>query len=70
MDGELGSSITGEPDRLRKNPHYKNGSPMRLYAIDRIEHLERSSEFVEAFEALQKKRMSAAKAPKGDGYFR
>lgn len=29
----------GEPDRLSKNPHYKNSSPMKLYLIDRVREI-------------------------------
>lgn len=29
----------GEPDRLSKNPYYKNGSPMKLYLIDRVKQI-------------------------------
>ena len=33
------------PDKEAPNPHYKNGSPMKLYSLDRIKKIEDTEEF-------------------------
>jgi hypothetical protein len=42
-----------EPDLLARNPVYKCASPMKLYLLSHVEELERSPEFIEAFEKMR-----------------
>lgn len=33
------------PDKEVPNPHYRNGSPMKLYSLERIKKIEETEEF-------------------------
>lgn len=38
------SELLGEPDLFVDNPHYKSSAPMRLYFLDRVKHIEQTSD--------------------------
>ena len=38
------SELLGEPDVFVDNPHYKSAAPMRLYFLDRVKHIEQTSD--------------------------
>ena len=38
------SELLGEPDVFLDNPHYKSAAPMRLYFLDRVKHIEQTSD--------------------------
>ena len=38
------SELLGEPDVFVDNPHYKSAPPMRLYFLDRVKHIEQTSD--------------------------
>ena len=40
------NTFLGEPDTLKRNPHYAKAAPMRLYALARVEAAEQSADFV------------------------
>jgi len=39
------TKLLGNPDRTRKNPHYKKAAPMKLYSLQRIERAETTSNY-------------------------
>ncbi len=38
------NDLLGEPDLFVDNPHYKSAAPMRLYFLDRVKHIEQTSD--------------------------
>jgi hypothetical protein len=56
------SRFLGDPDELRRNPHYRSGPPMKLYNVERIEQAEASTEFCDAQDARKNRRDAAQKA--------
>ena len=38
------TELLGEPDVFLDNPHYKSAAPMRLYFLDRVKHIEQTSD--------------------------
>ena len=55
--------LLGAPDQLERNPHYRGGPKMRLYARTRVLQAEASA----AFRAVQGLREARRRgAPKGD----
>lgn len=54
------NTFLGEPDALKRNPHYAKAAPMRLYALARVEAAERSAGFVTA-RAGSARRVNGAK---------
>lgn len=38
------NELLGEPDLFVDNPHYKSAAPMRLYFLDRVKHIEQTSD--------------------------
>ena len=38
------NELLGEPDVFVDNPHYKSAAPMRLYFLDRVKHIEQTSD--------------------------
>ena len=54
------NELLGEPDVLADNPHYKSAAPMRLYFLDRVKHIEQTSD---VFKSRRKDR----KKPKKNG---
>jgi hypothetical protein len=50
------------PDATKPNPNYKNGPPMLLFAIDRINNIEETNEFKALQEGAAKRKESAKKA--------
>jgi hypothetical protein len=50
------------PDKEVKNPHYRSGPPMKLYAVSRIEPLEKEATFQSVLSKRSARRSSAAKA--------
>ena len=38
------NELLDEPDVLVDNPHYKSAAPMRLYFLDRVKHIEQTSD--------------------------
>ena len=38
------NDLLGKPDVLVDNPHYKSAAPMRLYFLDRVKHIEQTSD--------------------------
>ena len=38
------NDLLGEPDVFADNPHYKSAAPMRLYFLDRVKHIEQTSD--------------------------
>ena len=46
-----------EPDKYKKNPHYKSGPQMKLYSINRVESIEALPEFV-----IEKEKILARKS--------
>lgn len=53
-----------EPDKTKKNPHYRSGPPMQLYLSEKVEQVESTAEFGEAKEKASKRQESARKAAK------
>lgn len=51
-----------KPDETKTNPIVKSAAPMKLYNINKVKRIERSSAFKEAKEVTQKKKDSAQKA--------
>lgn len=51
-----------EPDKEKPNPHYKCASPMKLYDINRIAHIESESWFQNHYLASLSRRKGAKKA--------
>lgn len=51
-----------EPDKLVRNPHYRSASPMKLYALKRIEELEKSEQFIVLFSKAKPRKDAAKKA--------
>lgn len=51
------SELLGEPDVFLDNPHYKSAAPMRLYFLDRVKHIEQTSD---VFKARRKDRRKSA----------
>jgi hypothetical protein len=45
----------GAPDATAPNPHYRSGSPMKLYLLKRVEETEKLPEFVVAKEKASKR---------------
>ena len=39
------TTFLGPPDKTTKNPHYKKTAPMCLYALERVEMVEKSEAF-------------------------
>jgi len=39
----------GEPDEKRENPHYRSAAPMRMYNPDRVQSVEATDDFLEAY---------------------
>lgn len=56
----LVSRLMGEPDQRKKV--FGRTVPLALFAVDRIEHAEASSEFAQAQAAIAKRKVAAAKA--------
>ena len=54
----------GEPDLLKTNPHYKSGSQMKLFLIERVLKVENSKEFQDDFEKSKRRRAGAIKMVK------
>jgi hypothetical protein len=54
--------LLGQPDKTAKNPHYKSGPPMKLYALPRVEAAEQTIEFQESQPALGARRQAAEEA--------
>jgi hypothetical protein len=54
----------GEPDLLKSNPHYKGGSQMKLFLLERVIKVENSKEFQVDFEKSKKRRSGAIKMVK------
>ncbi len=54
----------GEPDLLKTNPHYKNGSQMKLFLLERVLKVENSKEFQDDFEKSKRRRAGAIKMVK------
>lgn len=48
-----------EPDFLKANPRYKNGAPLQLFVLPRVETIESSAEFQAAFAGVKKRRPAA-----------
>ena len=42
------NELLGEPDVFVDNPHYKSAAPMRLYFLDRVKHIEQTSDVFKA----------------------
>jgi hypothetical protein len=55
------AALLGEPDRLKRNPRYPTAAPMKLYATERVEHVQRTCEWHERFASAQRRRKSASK---------
>lgn len=51
----------GEPDKVAPNPHYRNGAPMRLYRLDRVEAIEATLD-TDAMRVDRERRSAAAKS--------
>jgi ribosome-associated protein YbcJ (S4-like RNA binding protein) len=49
----------GEPDLLKTNPHYKSGSQMKLFLLERVIQVENSKEFQVDFEKSKRRRIAA-----------
>ena len=49
------NELLGEPDALVDNPHYKSAAPMRLYFLDRVKHIEQTSDVFKARRKDRKK---------------
>lgn len=43
-------NILGDPDKTAPNPHYKKGSPMKLYKLSRVEGEESKKDWINWFE--------------------
>ena len=50
------------PDEIKDNPHYRRGSPMQLFLLERIAGIEDSAEFKGTLESVAKRKKSAEKA--------
>ncbi|MYA70880.1 hypothetical protein F4Y19_12500 [Candidatus Poribacteria bacterium] len=50
------NELLGEPDLFVDNPHYKSAAPMRLYFLDRVKHIEQTSD---VFKARRKDRQKS-----------
>ncbi len=50
------------PDKTAKNPHYKSGPPMLLYAMSRVEEVERSEEWSNAQAATETRRIAGRRS--------
>lgn len=42
------------PDKEAENPHYKSAPPMKLYSLDRVERIEQSERFKEAYRSASR----------------
>ena len=51
------SKLLDEPDVFVDNPHYKSAAPMRLYFLDRVKHIEQTSD---VFKSRRKDRRKSA----------
>lgn len=51
----------GREDRTAPNPHYRSGPPMRLFARERVEAIEKEPRFQEALAQAQKRQARAQK---------
>ena len=51
------NELLGEPDVFADNPHYKSAAPMRLYFLDRVKHIEQTSD---VFKSRRKDRRKSA----------
>ena len=51
------NELLGEPDVFLDNPHYKSAAPMRLYFLDRVKHIEQTSD---VFKSRRKDRRKSA----------
>ena len=54
--------LLGAPNQTRINPHHRNGPPMRLYEVGRIEKVEGSAVWAARIEATQRRKEGAAQA--------
>ena len=54
--------LLGAHDQTRINPHHRNGPPMRLYEVGRIENVEGSAAWAARTEATQRRKEGAAQA--------
>ena len=55
------NELLGEPDVFADNPHYKSAAPMRLYFLDRVKHIEQTSD---VFKSRRKDRGKPKKVDK------
>lgn len=51
-----------EPDQTKRNPHYKNAAPMKLYLLDRVEQIEATDQFKIEKEKSIERKQAAKKA--------
>lgn len=61
------SELLGEPDLFVDNPHYKSAAPMRLYFLDRVKHIEQTSD---VFKARRKDRRKSPIKKKNQSNYR
>lgn len=52
----------GEPDALKRNPHYRSAAPVQLYILSRVEGAEATPEFQNASEKSRRRREGAKRA--------
>lgn len=50
------------PDKEAKNPHYKSAAPMKLYSLDRVERIEQSELFKEAYRSASRNKAAGKEA--------
>ena len=50
------------PDKEAENPHYKSAPPMKLYSLDRVERIEQTERFKEAYRSASRNKAAGKEA--------